>query len=142
MRRVYPGPRIDSQLKVRGMAILLMLRISELPQNHLSRFIEERVNRFMNGSAPESAEKCEVIIRTLAVYDKEMEVKPHMRHRLDRLKGSTNSILRYGPKGYPDKFNYRTKCVFAFEVVDGIEVCFFGLHVQEFGNDCPAPNRG
>ena len=30
--------------------------------------------------------------------------------------------------------------MFVFEEIDGTEVCFFGLHVQEYGSDCQAPN--
>ncbi|VDN27189.1 unnamed protein product [Cylicostephanus goldi] len=47
---------------------------------------------------------------------------------------------KYGPQGFPDKFPYRTKAVFAFEIIDGVEVCFFGLHVQEYGSNCKEPN--
>ena len=41
----------------------------------------------------------------------------------------------------PTSFPYRTKALFAFEMVDGVEVCFYGMHVQEYGADCPEPNR-
>ena len=49
--------------------------------------------------------------------------------------------FRYGPLGFAEKFPYRTKAVFAFEVIDGTEVCFFGLHVREYGSNCPPPNQ-
>lgn len=39
-----------------------------------------------------------------------------------------------------ESFPYRTKALFAFEEIDGDDVCFFGMHVQEYGSDCPFPN--
>lgn len=37
-------------------------------------------------------------------------------------------------------FPYKAKAMFAFEEIDGVDVCFFGMHVQEYGSDCMAPN--
>ncbi|VDL87276.1 unnamed protein product, partial [Nippostrongylus brasiliensis] len=98
-----------------------------LPHNKLSQFLEDRVNTFLKKAMSSNPEQYEVIIRTLCVQDKEVEVKPLMKSK-------------YGPQGFPDRFNYRTKAVFAFEIIDGVEVCFFGLHVQEYGSNCKEPN--
>ena len=41
---------------------------------------------------------------------------------------------------FPSSFPYKAKALFAFEQIDGTDVCFFGMHVQEYGSDCPQPN--
>jgi E1A/CREB-binding protein len=51
------------------------------------------------------------------------------------------SLTRFvEPGDLPEQFPYRAKALFAFEEVDGTDVCFFGMHVQEYGSECPCPN--
>ncbi|KAI6241004.1 Histone acetyltransferase [Aphelenchoides fujianensis] len=93
----------------------------------LSDYIENRVNTYVKNNCKA---KCnyEVVIRVLCASEKEVEVKPLME-------------AKYKSEGFPEKFPYKTKAIFAFEVINGVEVCFFGLHVQEYGSKCPPPNR-
>lgn len=93
----------------------------------MSTHIETRVNNYIRKKCRDPKDKHEVVIRVLCSTDKEVEVKSLMKNK-------------YSPQGFPDKFPYRTKAVFAFEVVDGVEICFFGLHVQEYGSECKEPN--
>ncbi len=39
-----------------------------------------------------------------------------------------------------ETFPFRTKAIFAFEEIDGTDVVFFGMHVQEYGSECAMPN--
>nr|CAD2162157.1 unnamed protein product [Meloidogyne enterolobii] len=106
----------------------------KLPHCQISRYIEDRVNNFLRQKLDENDPEIEVIIRVLSSSDKEVEVKPHM-------------FKKYGASGYPERFAYRSKAIFAFEVLKdpdtGIstEVCFFGLYVQEYGTNCAQPNQ-
>lgn len=51
-----------------------------LPQNKLSKFIEDRVNGYLEKQGAEEAG--DVVIRVLSSADKEVEVKGGMRSRL------------------------------------------------------------
>ncbi|VDK39058.1 unnamed protein product [Taenia asiatica] len=97
-----------------------------LPTCKLSDFLEKRVNDFMKKNESQTNE---VIIRVLASANKTVEVKKYMREI-------------FSDSGrFPESFPYRAKVIFAFQELDGQEVCFFGLYVQEYSSDCPAPNK-
>lgn len=97
-----------------------------LPTSKLGNFIEGRVNEFLKKRPDVKAG--EVTIRVLSSVDKNVEVKPGMKNR-------------YVETGeWPDQFPYRAKALFAWEEIDGVDVCFFGMHVQEYGSDSSPPN--
>ncbi|XP_028990766.1 histone acetyltransferase p300 isoform X3 [Betta splendens] len=98
-----------------------------LPQTKLGYFLETRVNDFLKRQ--NNSEAGEVFIRVVHVSDKVVEVKPGMKSR----------FVDSGEMS--ESFPYRTKALFAFEDIDGADVCFFGMHVQEYGSDCPQPNQ-
>ncbi|XP_078519251.1 CREB-binding protein [Lissotriton helveticus] len=97
-----------------------------LQTTRLGNHLEERVNKFLRRqNHPEAGE---VFVRVVASSDKTVEVKPGMKSR----------FVDSGEMS--DSFPYRTKALFAFEEIDGVDVCFFGMHVQEYGSECPLPN--
>ncbi|XP_068192711.1 histone acetyltransferase p300 isoform X2 [Antennarius striatus] len=98
-----------------------------LPQTKLGGFLEMRVNDFIKRQ--NHTESGEVTIRVVHVSDKVVEVKPGMKSR----------FVDSGEMS--ESFPYRMKALFAFEDIDGADVCFFGMHVQEYGSDCPPPNQ-
>ncbi|UJR31544.1 hypothetical protein I4U23_019032 [Adineta vaga] len=96
----------------------------KLTMTDLANVLEKRVNEFLKNECDPNIGR--VTIRVLAASDRICEVKP-------RLKNHFGSQI---PDGYP----YRTKAIFAFQEIDGIDVVLFGMHVQEYDSRCPAPN--
>uniref|UniRef100_A0A8C1CNQ9 histone acetyltransferase n=1 Tax=Cyprinus carpio carpio TaxID=630221 RepID=A0A8C1CNQ9_CYPCA len=94
-----------------------------LQSTRLGSYIEDRVNKYLKRqNHPEAGE---VFVRVVASSDKTVEVKPGMKSR----------FVDSGEMS--ESFPYRTKALFAFEEIDGVDVCFFGMH--ECGSDCPFP---
>ncbi|XP_061605507.1 CREB binding protein b isoform X3 [Phyllopteryx taeniolatus] len=97
-----------------------------LQSTKLGTYIEDRVNKYLKRqNHPEAGE---VFVRVVASSDKTVEIKPGMKSRFV----DSGEMV--------ETFPYRTKALFAFEEIDGVDVCFFGMHVQEYGSDCPFPN--
>ncbi|KAI6201456.1 Histone acetyltransferase [Aphelenchoides besseyi] len=128
-KKVYPEGFICDSCRIRNKIPKPENKFTakRLPHCRLSQYIEERVNTFMANNMKVKG-NYEVVIRVLCASEKEVEVKPLMK-------------AKYSSEGFPERFPYKTKAIFAFEVIDGVEVCFFGLHVQEYGSKCPPPNR-
>ncbi|CAG0903715.1 unnamed protein product [Darwinula stevensoni] len=97
----------------------------QLPTTRLGTYIENRVNNYLK---KEEAGAGEVTIRVVASSDKIVEVKPGMRRKFTE----TGELC--------SEFPYRAKALFAFEEINGVDVCFFGMHVQEYGSNSPMPN--
>lgn len=98
-----------------------------LPTEDLSSFLESKVNNFLNEKRVQGGK---VIVRVLASSYKFTEVGPFMKEYL----------LKSGmPVGdHP----YRYKGIYAFQEINGQEVCFFGFYTQEHGLESLQPNRG
>ncbi|CAF2841820.1 unnamed protein product [Rotaria sp. Silwood2] len=95
----------------------------QLTVTDLSSRLEERVNKFL---FDKDCHEGRVTIRVLASCDKICKVKSQLKifYR--------NQVV----DGYP----YRKKAIFAFQEIEGVDIVFFGIYVQEYDERCPAPN--
>ncbi|CAF4739438.1 unnamed protein product, partial [Rotaria sp. Silwood2] len=96
---------------------------SKLKITDLASKLEKRVNDFLSY---EGCQTGHVTIRVLAANDKICEVKPCLKEHY--------------PNHTHVDYQYRTKVIFAFQEIDGVDVAFFGMYVQEYNGRCPAPN--
>ena len=102
---------------------------AKLPECELSKHIEDRVNCHIRNH-DKNNEAGHVFIRVVFIGDKSVETRSGIRNE-----GKSNN------QPIAEKFKYKAKALFAFEQIDGVDVCFFGLHVQEYDDKCPAPNQ-
>mmetsp|Transcript_16990 Transcript_16990/g.35665 ORF Transcript_16990/g.35665 Transcript_16990/m.35665 type:complete len:678 (+) Transcript_16990:2549-4582(+) len=111
----------------------------ELPKCKLSDGIEEglakallkaykqvAIERDCTVSQVEKAEN--LIVRVVLNLQKKHKVREEM-------------MARYANKHYPSYFPVKTKCIFLFQSIHGVDVLLFGMYVYEYGDECPAPNR-
>ncbi|CAF4651941.1 unnamed protein product, partial [Rotaria sp. Silwood2] len=96
---------------------------SKLKITDLASKLEKRVNDFLYY---EGCQTGHVTIRVLAANDKICEVKSRLK----------DHYPNHAHDGYP----YRTKVIFAFQEIHGVDVAFFGIYVQEYNGRCQAPN--
>lgn len=103
---------------------------AKLMRTQLGDFLEQRVNSYLKAATDEApflkSQTGRVTIRILSSVDKVCEVKQAMKQRFE------GEIT--------ETFPFKTKAIFAFEEIDGTDVVFFGMHVQEYGSECAMPN--
>eukprot|EP00271_Cylindrocystis_brebissonii_P010329 TRINITY_DN264_c1_g1_i6.p1 TRINITY_DN264_c1_g1~~TRINITY_DN264_c1_g1_i6.p1 ORF type:complete len:1617 (-),score=375.18 TRINITY_DN264_c1_g1_i6:703-4923(-) len=115
-----------------------VLGASDLPKTHLSDELEERLRKRLaidrseraraQGLKPEQVPTAEdLVVRVVASTEKKMQTKPLFQKI-------------FLPGDYPTEFPYKSKVVLLFQRMDGVEVCLFGMYVQEYGADADQPN--
>ncbi|XP_059474267.1 CREB-binding protein-like [Neocloeon triangulifer] len=88
------------------------------------RRTEQRVSNLLT---EENREAAKVRIIELSSPDKSCLVSPEMK---ERYKGK-----------FPDSFPFTQKVIVAFLETEEADVLFFCMYVQEYGSECPEPNR-
>ena len=116
----FPVPKPNTQTRFDA---------SSLAETEMGSFVEKAIKDELHELGESSAAEA-VVVRMVSSVDKNSKVNKHVHHGFS---GSAD--------GYAANFEYRSKTLFLFQRLDGIDVLLFVMYVQEYDADCAPPNQ-
>ena len=99
----------------------------KLPQTELGNYMQKKVRKLLK----DKNQDIEVTVRVVCIRNKTIPVSETLTKHYSETDNK-----------FPEQFEYRHKALFVYQKQDDVDLCFFGMHVQEYNSDTPAPNRG
>ena len=117
-----------------------MLTAKDLPKCRLSDILEERIEAALQKEKVNRAKEAgttidkvqdypELCVRVVNNVEKKVDVTPLFAKEFCVGTGRADAYL------------YRQKVILLFQNINGVDICLYCLYVQEYGDNCPAPNN-
>jgi E1A/CREB-binding protein len=117
-----------------------MLSAKDLPKCRLSDALEERIGKSIQSEKVSRSKELGVGIEEVKDYP---ELFVRVVNNVEKKVDVTPLFAKEfcSGAGRPDAYLYKQKVVLLFQKINGVDICLYCLYVQEYGDNCPAPNN-